>query len=198
MKRLITFGCSHTYGHGLDDCCLPNLHPGLDPSKFSWPAVLANQLGVDLVNLSIPGASNKLIWKTILDTEFLKNDVVITMWTYIERWAIFNDTTSTIDIVPTYTSSSTNIYYRNLYSKYDSIIDFYNRCNFIQYYLNSKEIQNYHLVVNPIDFVPEWNNVKIEFDAYKYKYWPKAKDNSHFGKEAHKDIADRVFEILKN
>lgn len=44
MSRLIAFGCSHTYGHGLPDCFIPPHRPGTDPSKLSWPYPLGELL----------------------------------------------------------------------------------------------------------------------------------------------------------
>ena len=59
-KILVTFGDSCTYGDGLQDCLPPKMP---NPSKFAWPTLLASQMDYDLVNLSKPGASNKLYRK---------------------------------------------------------------------------------------------------------------------------------------
>ena len=45
MSRLVVFGCSHTYGHGLRDCYDPLTgHPGPQPSLQAWPARLVELL----------------------------------------------------------------------------------------------------------------------------------------------------------
>ena len=59
-KRLITFGCSNTYGHGLPDCHVPPNEAGPNPSKVAWPQLLADRRGLECVNLGQPGGSNKL------------------------------------------------------------------------------------------------------------------------------------------
>ena len=200
MKRLITFGCSHTYGHGLDDCLLPNYMPGPLPSKYAWPSILRNLLNIKVINLSRPGSSNKMIWKTILDTSLNEDDIVIILWTYRDRWCVFNDTNDNVyeqDIGPWIKNKLSKIYYKNFYSILDTKIDFYNRTNFIHYYLNSKNIKNYHLVYESTKDFPKWNNVKFEFDLINYELWPKAKDNNHLGISAHEDIAKRIHKILK-
>jgi hypothetical protein len=196
MKRLVAFGCSNTYGHGLEDCCLPDLSPGLTPSKLAWPAVLAGLLDLQLLNKGKPGASNKLIWKTIIDTDLNKDDIVVIIWSYINRWSIFNQDENNLEINHWNTEKRSKNYYKFYYSEYDLTIDFYNRCNFVQYYLKEKNILNYHIILKPTKVIPNWNNVNFEFDLTKYQSWPTAKDKLHFGSESHNDIANRLFNII--
>ena len=92
-NRLITFGCSNTYGHGLDDCVTEKGSHGPDPSKNSWPFLLGNMLEIEkVVNLAVPGSSNKQIAKKVIDyRDFTSEDLVIVGWTFIERDCIFLD-----------------------------------------------------------------------------------------------------------
>ena len=85
MSRLIAFGCSYTYGHGLADCHIePNLF-GLNPSKLAWPNLLANMLDLEPVNCSNPGASNiHILWK-LLNFDFKDDDLCVIMWTHFGR-----------------------------------------------------------------------------------------------------------------
>ena len=55
IRRLITHGCSFTYGEELQD-----------PNTGSWPALVADQLGVELVNLGQPAYSNDAILQDIV------------------------------------------------------------------------------------------------------------------------------------
>lgn len=50
ITHLVTAGCSWTYCQGLDD-----------PKTQGWPALLANKLGVPVVNLALPGLGNDAI-----------------------------------------------------------------------------------------------------------------------------------------
>jgi len=59
--RLIAFGCSYTYGAGLEDCFTPPIGHGPIPSKFAWPQLVANELNMECINMSSSGASNKEI-----------------------------------------------------------------------------------------------------------------------------------------
>ena len=88
MKRLITFGDSYTFGQGLDgtDTAHPDPHPG------AWPEHLGKLLGVDMVlNQSVPGSSNKLIWLTALNFEFQPGDIVVFCWSCNQRWLQIRD-----------------------------------------------------------------------------------------------------------
>jgi hypothetical protein len=70
-RRLVTFGCSFTYGQGLPDC-----PTGVEaPSQYSWPYLLSSQLDRQLVNRGIPGASNLQILNEILNFEFEETDL---------------------------------------------------------------------------------------------------------------------------
>lgn len=93
MQRLITFGCSFTYGSGLPDCCGENgsgPDPNITPaSKMGWPAVLAKDLDLELINCSKPGASNLEILYHILNFKFNESDTVVVMWTIHNRDIFF-------------------------------------------------------------------------------------------------------------
>lgn len=85
MSRLVAFGCSYTYGHGLADCHIPPNLPGKFASNLAWPSLLANQLNVDVVNCSNPGASNiQILWK-LLNFKFEINDICTVLWSHFGR-----------------------------------------------------------------------------------------------------------------
>jgi len=80
MPRIISFGCSNTFGLELEGTTVDDL-----PSKLSYPSLLGS------VNLAIPGASNKEIMLKILEIDFLKTDIVTILWTYPKsRTLLFN------------------------------------------------------------------------------------------------------------
>lgn len=84
MSRLVTFGCSHTYGYGL-----PDLTTGPGPSKLAWPSVLSKSLNLELVNHSYPGWSNTKILYEVLNFDYKKDDVVVVLWASIDRGMIY-------------------------------------------------------------------------------------------------------------
>lgn len=89
--RLVAFGCSITYGHGLHDCVVNKCEPGKSPSKYAWPQLVADQLGIMVDNQSKPGASNLEILHRILNYKFKERDYVTVMWTYPDRDYIFGN-----------------------------------------------------------------------------------------------------------
>lgn len=87
MSRLVAFGCSYTWGQGLEDCPW-----GSDtPSELAWPAKLSERLTLECVNQGRPGRSNKEILLSILNADLTTTDTVIILWTYTHRYGIFTD-----------------------------------------------------------------------------------------------------------
>lgn len=90
MSRLMCFGDSFTFGHGLPDTqdtfddqgnCIVVQHP----SKYAWPSLLSQIRGQELVNAGSTGASNKEIWHMIMSTHFNTSDDVVIMWSHHHR-----------------------------------------------------------------------------------------------------------------
>ena len=73
MDRLIAFGCSNTFGDGLE-------HP-----SQGWPAILAKEFSFNLVNKAIPGSSVKRTAYTIQEFNFEPNDHVVILWPFYTR-----------------------------------------------------------------------------------------------------------------
>ena len=93
-KKLVTAGCSFTFGQGLSN-----------PKTQSWPAVLANKLGLECVNLGHCGASNEFITNTVIK-HFLINDpgdcFLIIAYSGIERMSFgyHNDDEQLVHLTP--------------------------------------------------------------------------------------------------
>jgi hypothetical protein len=88
-NRLVTFGCSYTYGQGLPDCqsnrILGFTFDSSKPSKLGWAQQVADALGLALINQAKPGASNLEILYAILEFKFEKTDTVVIMWSHSLR-----------------------------------------------------------------------------------------------------------------
>ena len=69
-KTLWAFGCSETYGLWLPDYIPTEFDvwgsTNVSPSNFSWPKIVANELGYQCKNLGKSGNSNKGIVLDIL------------------------------------------------------------------------------------------------------------------------------------
>lgn len=83
--KLVTFGCSITFGH-----YLPDINDNTNsPSKLAWPQLLGDFLDYDVDNQSIPGCSNFQILYNILNYKFNSNDCVVVMWSFTDRDMLF-------------------------------------------------------------------------------------------------------------
>lgn len=203
MSRLIAFGCSLTYGHGLPDCIVPPLDPGLEPSKLAWPNIVANNLNLECVNNSSPGSSNKRIWHSIINFNFEKDDLVFVLWSYGERYAILKDKDSIEDVAVWIDSKESRAYYKNLYTDYDSSMQSRLYVSHSNLFLKEQGITVYNLVTNK-----NYNDIFTLVDQtihhlplylcdnYIGKY-PLALDNNHPGAECHKAFATDILENIK-
>ena len=97
MLRLITFGCSYTYGEGLSDVKKSILGGNpINQSKLGWASLLSQKLNLELVNISYPGTSNTEILYNILTFDFKSTDIVVIMWTHPIRDIMFDSWTKFI------------------------------------------------------------------------------------------------------
>jgi hypothetical protein len=99
MHRLVSFGCSYTYGHGLKDCHIEPDKFGPYPSQLAWPSLLSEKMCCTLVNTSSPGSSNiHILWK-VLNFDFHNEDMCVVMWTHFGRIPfsrLYNDPTKIV------------------------------------------------------------------------------------------------------
>jgi hypothetical protein len=62
IKRIVVFGDSNAFGHGLPDCTSPEGKYFLDkPSKNAFPALIGDHFSIPVINLGVPGAGNDCI-----------------------------------------------------------------------------------------------------------------------------------------
>jgi hypothetical protein len=87
MKRILTIGCSFTYGTELPD--IPNHCDLTDPanqSRLSWPWQLAQRHAAQVTNLAISGGSNGRTFRVAMtESARMRYDLVVCQWTYIDR-----------------------------------------------------------------------------------------------------------------
>lgn len=203
MARLVTFGCSYTYGHGLEDCFEPPLNPGQQASKIAWPGILAKMLSVDYENVSRPGASNFEILNRILNFEFKKNDLIVVMWSFFARDMVFDD-----DGREKYLHINQDDEEIKSWVETHSFRDMMLRSWFYMHhascYLREKSQDFYFLHVNHdprfIKERPQWTNsvelLKTNFSLLSTNY-DRALDNVHPGSLAHLVAAKLIFAEIK-
>jgi|TARA_R110002124_G_scaffold19114_1_gene76996 hypothetical protein len=185
--RIVAFGCSYTYGHGLPDCLDNNGHPGPNDSKLAFPVLVAKKLECEYVNLGKSGNSNKEIWNDILNFKFQDDDIVIITWTYYSRFCIIKSNT-TQRINPW--NERDKPFYMNYSNRNDMLLDFYTRLNHINTYLQTKNIKSFNYVIEDSENEsPEWNTVDI---LGVFQKIDEADDECHPGEHSHVVFADEI------
>lgn len=194
--RLVAFGCSYTRGTALDDVwdfekkC--SIFP--QPSKYAWPQLIANEIGIECLNLGKGGLSNKAIWHNVVNFKFEPSDLIIIHWSFFDRFHFFKNKDQGYIIDHTHRTARDKAFFKYLHSDYEMINDLFLRMN----HINSLHKNINHILISPVKEV-NWNNTsytKIYLDFIKEKY-PRANDDSHPGILAHKEFATQLFQSLK-
>ena len=188
MSRLVTFGCSHTEGEGVEN-----------PLEHSWPAFLGKKLGMDVINLSIGGSSNRMIQHKVFNFDFESDDKVIILWTYPDRYHFFSDqTTHTGDISHWHKTNISKFWYKYFHTPYNEKFDNQTIVHQVNSYLDDLNMVHYNLVVHP-DFnyyfnLYKRNFININFPNY-FKIYPIGL-NDHLGVEGNKQYAQEIYSYL--
>jgi len=213
MGRLVTFGCSNTYGEGLPDTWNTTWRWEGQPSKFAWPQVLADKMNLECVNMGEGGVSNKYIANLIAETEFQQDDIVVVLWTYFSRSCVFQDDGSVKRIMvqdipnknmPKQHRNWNKIYYKDFYTDQEAIKDGYFRANFAKLYLDSIGIKNHHYTCSEsntqptgprsIKPAPTWSC--IDFPDIRFKLKDRALDGMHPGVLSQEQLAIDIYKDL--
>lgn len=198
--RLIAFGCSLTYGAGLSDCFVPPDRPGPYPSKKSWPYLISLALGVDCINQSRPGSSNKEIWHSIVSFDFQEDDIVFIMWSYPERTCVLHPTKDKSQQIGPWAGTG-DLFYKQFYSEYDSRTMSRLFVNHANLFLKSKRLKIVNLVVD------SKFKYLFEFDAQTTDHipvyiwdhenqFPLSADNNHGNEQCHAEVARLIMDRL--
>jgi hypothetical protein len=198
MLRLVVFGCSLTYGHGLPDCFVPPTHPGPVPSKMGWPSLLAKYMNCDYTIKAAPGASNKTIWNNIINFKYKKGDIVIVLWSYTIRTSIIKSNNEHDFIGPWIDDHP---YYESMYNKHDSMLMSKLFVSHANMFLANNNITIYNLVTSKSDVgILTIGGVCIpHIPVYMSKirlFHPTASDSQHPGIQCQEDYAKKILTYL--
>lgn len=194
--RLIAFGCSFTRGTALDDVwdfekkC--SIFP--QPSKYAWPQLVANELGIECINLGKGGYSNKAIWHTAVNFKFNTDDLVFIHWSFLDRYHYYESENKGHIIDHTHKERRDKAFFKYLHSDYDMLNDLYLRMN----HADTLHDNITHIVIDPIKNL-HWNKITpldFQLNNFKIKH-PRANDGSHPGMLAHKEFAMQLLRTLK-
>jgi hypothetical protein len=161
--KLVTFGCSFTYGHGLSDCMAEDGSNGPTASEQAWPSVLGKLTGMKVDNASEPGSSNLMITKAIVDySKYTKDTVVVVMWSNNDRETIYKTGNEKLHMLPGFLDDTMpgtfwfdkdknnfkktiTTYYENYHEDWNATLNQTIRMNFVHAFLKNKGIKNFHV-----------------------------------------------------
>lgn len=209
-RRMIWFGCSHTFGMALPDVPLVVKERGEQPSKYAFPQLVSDAVERECVNLSWPGSSNKYARYKALQVDYQPGDLVVFVWTFLERSMI---------LLPNGEAKHVGCWGKDprkhpntLWSKYVScsndkdlrtdqlyIMDHTHRV--LEEKPNIDKIYHYTVNSNTYGWAnPSW--VKFNFSGHLNIFTEKmydnnievdkAKDNAHYGVNTHKFFAEQL------
>ena len=206
MTRLVAFGCSHTYG---ENCS--------DRIQNCWPAQLAQKWQINFVNNGVNGASAKEISNYILNYELNSNNIVIILWSHWTRSFRFNQPRFWSKTKIEYSRNNQKtlrsqrgfynlVWQRHLYNHFDNAYEAVSYQNLSYYELNSRNIKNYHFLVDEYQyaFIEEhfsWNAVPYDNSIFLRNYFdifPLASDKEHTDKEGYNYFANLIFTKLSS
>ena len=183
MARLITFGCSGTYGVGL-----PN------PEKQVWGSLLSSYLNREFVNQGIPGASNKEIVNAIINFEFQPDDMVFILWTMIDRYGVLNSKDDFTQFLPMSPHPLSIQYYKDFHTYYDHLFLFKVFVEYAINFLKKKNIQSNSLFNHHPGIKVDAQHTLLDttFGNFWAKF-PRAKDGLHMGVEGNEEFAKHIY-----
>lgn len=210
MNRIVAFGCSHTYGHGLEDCWTASGKPGKEPSKLVWPEILGNMNNVPVVNKSIPGGSVFSTSHSIEAFKFKQGDYVFILWPDYNRIGLvqtpvwpggaspyYNLVPSmALDYHQTY-KPEVELIYKKFHSEETSQFNFKALLNYTTQYLLNKGNRVYNLFLDNQHkklLLPEYAFTCVANSNFTnfMKVQDKAKDGKHMGIEGNKVYAELI------
>ena len=210
--NLKSFGCSFIFGSELNDDT-----GRLNPSQFTWPALLAQQIDRSYQCFATPGSGNLQILEQVLNQSAVSTseDLFVIGWTWIDRFDYYDvnhdpktNKNPWSTIRPIDTSNLAKVYYKELHSEY------WDKLNCLCYVklaidtLTQKNIKFIMTYIDPLMFDTRWHitpavedlqqHVKphmTTFDQLTFLEWSRSKgysetDHWHPLEDAHKGAAN--------
>ena len=193
MQRLVTFGCSMTYGQSLET------------SEHAWPSVVATHFNVPLANQGVCGNSNLAILNDVLKFNFLDGDAVVVMWSFTGRDLLFGKTnffseqqTTPIGV---WQDTSLSNSWAQVHPESDIATRTWLYVHHASLYLKSIGVTAYNVFAD-YSKVKKYKPKYLNLEFYKIKTRTilppdKASDNMHPGPKTHNLIASEIIKIIK-
>lgn len=194
MSRLITFGCSFTYGQALPDC-IESSAEWNKPSEWAWPNLLANKLKYKLENQSYPGSSNLEILYKILSFKFEPTDTVAVMWTSPIRDMYFKNFGKPYRRLGVWMKDSFAQKWIELLKEHDYTQRTWIYIHHADLYFKSLGVKYIHCPVDLYKNKPEHLNIENLYQEC-LKIVDRADDHAHPGMQSHFQASERIFNYI--
>ena len=159
--NLTSYGCSFIFGIDIDDAEMIPDTAG-KPSNKTWPAGLANHLGLQYRCRAYPGCGNLLIAeRVLLDLERLcdNTELVVVGWTWTDRFDYNNpnNTDNWNTVRPSEIDTRAQFYFRDLHSEYRDKLSSLIVIKMIIDTLKQKNIPFLMTYMDPLLFDQQWH-----------------------------------------
>lgn len=204
MPRLVTFGCSFAYGHGLPDCFKLPDRCGDTPSKLAWPQLVANKMYIECANKSNPGSGNLEILLNVLKTQYEPNDIVLISFSYFERFNNYKliDEKGNSKRIESDVLEHKNLILAELGETYYKVKNYWDNWLSIHHceqFLRNKGIKNFLFFGTPVGArYPKPDILKLEnfIDTIPFIFKDKALDDRHPGTESHRLLSEIIYDKI--
>lgn len=170
------------------------------PSQLGWPKLVANKLGVELINMSYPGSSNFEILYTLLEFKFEKDDIVVIMWSHYLRDLFFTRLFKSLFFrrrLGLWKKTVIGRRWIDQMSERDYAMKTWVYMHHADLHLKSNNIKYIHYPSAPNELTSYYSPVKID-NLYTngLVVVDRGADNQHPGLESNKIMADVIYGIL--
>jgi len=170
IKRVLTVGCSFTYGEELK-------HPYAD----AWPVILSRKNGWDVTNLGKGGGSNDRSTRVVFEEIDKEYDLIVVAWTVPDRFEVAHRN-ATLDI-NVQSGTKRNLpwvtdYYANHYDRFYSYSKWIRQVILLQSYF--KQRNQRYLFCSTFGM---WSDLRIDaYEEYSMMLQPLIKqvDATHY------------------
>lgn len=209
-KKLYAFGCSYTYGHGLEDCIVGEVEPAKIPSQLGYANIVGEAINRDVLNLSDCGSSNKQITHHVKNVykKINSDDAVICQWSFMDRYMIF-DTNSHNNIEklgPWIDTKPSKSYYKFIHTDLDCITMTSWYINYTDLMIKSRgttkvlhtlpPVLDYSHMVMLRELIDD--TVVCTEDCLTQHHIDTALDNNHPGQKSHNEFAESLLSEYGN
>lgn len=219
--RIVSFGCSLTFGTDLAD--VKEDSESATPSRLTWPALVAAELGMSYHCFAKGGSGNLCVLDRILSvTDFDQEDILIVNWTFMDRFDYLDPMACHADdgiidyetLLPGHGDDRSRFYYQHLHSSYR---DKLTNLMYIQLVLHKLWFHRAKFVMTSVDnllWETKYHAPKIiqdlqhtilpwiqQFDNCDFLTWCRRKgfvfsDNNHPLEPAHAAAAELMLPVI--